>query len=911
MLLRAHRIDQFNQRRDLLDHVQTLPVWTHESTRAAGVAMLKRWELRTAKRAAETTYGDDDVSGRTKQVEERKRARFEAQLDASFDADADEAIENDVVSNADGGVNTVDDTVESGDGAVVNDIVRKTLRKEQRFATMMHGEPLSSDERRAVIDRVKTALTTPVGQWHLRLHKAVMDAGDDASARRTARRTFMEHTYDDMTSTEIEQFRNAREQYESTLYTFTDAAYRVAQQERREAANLEKRALNAMAQQLQQLQIDDRNSAKIDAARDLAGGNAMFVPPTFQNMSPFRRQVASTVVKPEFHTTRDLSMILSDLSPSPLFVAAAPPSTTKTTLSHHHRGGARFDRRRPFFTDEPAALHVTQVFPPSNANPTIVYPFTATFTPPTTPLPEYMNWADMDNVERVRAWDLSSSTTTTTVGFVHDVVDQRGCGSCWVISVASAMSDRVAIQSQTPNPQLSVTNILGCVSDHDPEHNNGRPIVPGASMYAPATAGCAGGLPMGAIEMLSRFGDTDDACIGYEWCEHDAVCSTTKVQGVSDTPAYLNSIIPACAPMLGSCVSPQQKCKQEECVEEGDEPMRRDVWGLRPYPSSGRPYICLTDIVSIQQEIAAHGPVVATHALYADFHAGTAAVVGDGWSNTRGVYCNVQHPSVPVSERPYNGTRYAGSETHLVGYHAVVIVGWGVERGVPDWRHNNVDGSGGGGGGGGEGIDIPYWIVRNSWGAQWNPGCTVNEGQFAMPGYAKIAMTNRARHLNTKVYLDNADDGLVGAAVAFTPDVPTRTPPRSLRYPTPLVDASPGMEEHPLVSNAELNASKKVFRFGSGMGGGANHNNPPNPNPVIMCGGRGSGATQETSVWRDAVHCTTTTAQRVSTTPSTESSLHRSDVALGLGLGLGGIFAVVLAVVVGVALKSKQRRLHI
>jgi hypothetical protein len=326
------------------------------------------------------------------------------------------------------------------------------------------------------------------------------------------------------------------------------------------------------------------------------------------------------------------------------------------------------------------------------------------------------------------------------------------------------MSDRASIWLQQPNPQLSITNILGCVSGDGSE----GPTVAGAAMYSPATAGCAGGLPMGAVEMFANYGDVTSSCVGYEWCTNDPVCGAKQRLGFSEAPAYLNSIIPACADMLKSCVA----CKDGTCTTTSS---RRELANLKTYPS-GRPYIILTDILSMQQEIAAHGPIVATYAIYADFQNGTAALVGDGWAKTRGVYCNVQ--TTTGRPRPYNGTRYAGTEDQMVGYHAVIIVGWGVERDVPDWERP------------GSTFDLPYWIVRNSWSEAWNPECQVNG--IAMPGYFKIAFTDPIRNINTKVYLDNTSDGLVGAAIAFMPQVTRVTPAQS---GISLIDEHPVMIE--------------------------------------------------------------------------------------------------------------------
>jgi hypothetical protein len=501
-----------------------------------------------------------------------------------------------------------------------------------------------------------------------------------------------------------------------------------------------------------QMEMDERNARKEMLASEKGVG--LERPNAFRQIDPVRANVLKTIVRPEFQVPRHVDTIVRELG------ERNPGSIPRTMLAQASQMGQNPVTGRTFF-------------PPQNANPTIVYPYTAKFSPPSQPLPSYVNWADTANIAAVKGWRMprsrlsrASRVSTDTSGYLHEVVDQLGCGSCWSISVAGAMSDRASIWTQEENPQLSITNILGCVSGDGTEGE----VVEGASMYAPATAGCAGGIPTGAVEMFANFGDATSGCVGYEWCENDPVCNSTRRLGFSDSPKYLNSIIPACADMLDTCI----ECEDGEC-EASSRP--RTAWGLKTY-ESGRPYILLTDPLSIQQEIAAHGPVVATYAIYGDFQNGTAAIVGDGWAKTNGVYCNVQTEG---SKKPYNGTRYAGSERQMIGYHAVVIVGWGLERSVPDWENPGAT------------FDLPYWIVRNSWGTQWNPDCMVNG--VNMPGYFKIAITDRSRDLNTKVYLDTADDGLVGAAVAFMPMVVRVDPPVS---GTPQVDSEPAMHEEKL-----------------------------------------------------------------------------------------------------------------
>jgi hypothetical protein len=562
---------------------------------------------------------------------------------------------------------------------------------------------------------------------------------------RTRRREFREQLFETMAEEDVEEYKSLREAHRQEF--MSEEA--LAEREERIQKTLSARKEAAALSQRQREQMDALNARKKQLASK-AGIQKKERPESFRNIDPRRSRTLRTVVKPEFQKPRHVDTMVSEMR------AQNPTKVTQSMMAQASRLAQTPVTGKTFF-------------PPQNANPTIVHPWTARFSPPSKPLPSYMNWADTANIAAVRGWRLPRSrlsrarrVSTDTKGYLHEVVDQLGCGSCWSVSVAGAMSDRVSIWSQEENPQLSITNILGCVSGDGSEGE----MVTGASMYSPATAGCAGGIPTGAVEMLAKFGDASAGCVGYEWCENDPVCNQSRRLGFSDSPEYLNSIIPACADMLKTCL----ECKNGEC-EAGSK--SRTVWGLETYPS-GRPYILLTDPLSIQQELAANGPVVATYAIYGDFQNGTAAVLGDGWAKTNGVYCNVQ----TQGKKPYSGTRYAGSERQMIGYHAVVIVGWGLEQGVPDWENP------------GSTFDIPYWIVRNSWGTQWNEDCMVNGNK--MPGYCKIAITDRARNINTKVYLDTADDGLIGAALSFRPKVLRVEPPRDKE---PQVDTDPEMHE--------------------------------------------------------------------------------------------------------------------
>jgi C1A family cysteine protease len=101
----------------------------------------------------------------------------------------------------------------------------------------------------------------------------------------------------------------------------------------------------------------------------------------------------------------------------------------------------------------------------------------------------------------------------------------------------------------------------------------------------------------------------------------------------------------------------------------------------------------------IQAEILRNGPVCAVIATYTpnnrkNIYAYTTGVYGAGWH------------IIP-------------SETQ--GFHAVVLVGWGVD---------NVRGK-----------NVPYWVVRNSWGKSWG-----------IDGYAKMLRGENFAYVETDVW---------------------------------------------------------------------------------------------------------------------------------------------------------------
>ena len=383
--------------------------------------------------------------------------------------------------------------------------------------------------------------------------------------------------------------------------------------------------------------------------------------------------------------------------------------------------------------------------PPLNANPTIISPpiprsrLMAAAVPV---LPEYFNWGDLDNVATVKKWPKHST------GYLSPVFDQKTCGSCWAVSSSTVLADRATIWTQGTLSEVSPTFTLACVGDSG---LGGDPVVAFAN-----TAGCNGGFPAAAAELFAKKGSVKYTCSDYGWCTGSSEC-TSNTQVVGGGEGDLNSLIPRCS---------VQNAKCSENITS------------KPFTSDSATSHSLTNIQDIKTEILANGPVVAAYVVKQDFY------LSMPWTETNGVYVNVEDHS------PYSHA----DPTAVQGFHAVAVVGWGLEKNVKNWL-----------GTGPAKIDIPYWIIRNSWGTSWNADNYVNGGRLHMPGYWKHAMRVKIGDvwLNDNIGIDHMatvnNYTRIGGCTTFDPNV-TRV--------------NPGVVSNPVDNSKKAKKlNKKVSRF--------------------------------------------------------------------------------------------------
>lgn len=324
-------------------------------------------------------------------------------------------------------------------------------------------------------------------------------------------------------------------------------------------------------------------------------------------------------------------------------------------------------------------------------------------------LPENFTWNNYDDVKTHKA------ELNLPEDWITPVYNQGLCGSCWAFSSASCLSDRFAIANKTKSPQFSPTYFLSCDKNK----------IPGTLS---ANQGCSGGIPSSAFQFARDKGIPSIFCQDYDWCMKNKSCFTTKSVGAGADA--LNKIIPECQQSCLKCA--EQPDGSVRCSPETSEfkVYKADSW---PKSELDNKQVYIAEhtnaaktffgdgqkvITEIKEEVWLRGPVVACYKIVQDF------VVREKWHKGK-------NGLIYINDRKKN--------YKSLGYHAVVIMGWGMDE--------NADGS-----------KLPYWIVKNSWG-----------DHYADNGYFKYAMYNKEKDINTDINLDvpiTIDGGIIWCGVS-------------------------------------------------------------------------------------------------------------------------------------------------
>ncbi|EPB71588.1 papain family cysteine protease [Ancylostoma ceylanicum] len=166
---------------------------------------------------------------------------------------------------------------------------------------------------------------------------------------------------------------------------------------------------------------------------------------------------------------------------------------------------------------------------------------------------------------------------------IKHIRDQSRCGSCWAVSAAEVMSDRLCVQSEGKiKHQLSDTDILACCGEY-------------------CGKGCRGGWPIKAWEWIKENG----VCTGGRYSAKN-VCKPYAFYPCGNHTKEI---------WYGECPNqswPTPKCRKA-CKYGYKTPYEKDKY----YAKSA--YILPNDEDVIKQEILANGPVQAVFDVYEDF----------------------------------------------------------------------------------------------------------------------------------------------------------------------------------------------------------------------------------------------------------------------------------------------------
>uniref|UniRef100_A0A8D9FBM1 Cathepsin B n=1 Tax=Cacopsylla melanoneura TaxID=428564 RepID=A0A8D9FBM1_9HEMI len=265
---------------------------------------------------------------------------------------------------------------------------------------------------------------------------------------------------------------------------------------------------------------------------------------------------------------------------------------------------------------------------------------------PTSPQPVYSTSPQPDKELLPAQFDLRKEfPQCTQIGYIKH---QSNCGSCWAVASAGALADRMCIATNGGlNFPLSADEVLTCCS------------------YCTGDGVCNGGNPLAAWDYFKRRGTTT----GGDYASHQG-CKPYRI-APCNYPGY-----PRCK--VNSHPDDSLKCLKNKCSNPFFRTAFEDnLYFVRSYFkihtfANGLSYKKRLEVQEekIKRQIYEQGSVVVAFQTHQDF-----------MLYQSGIYHYV-----------------AGQATEG---HAVKMIGWGVEHGVP------------------------YWICVNSWGKLWG-----EEGTF-------------------------------------------------------------------------------------------------------------------------------------------------------------------------------------
>ena len=263
----------------------------------------------------------------------------------------------------------------------------------------------------------------------------------------------------------------------------------------------------------------------------------------------------------------------------------------------------------------------------------------------------------------------------TWAPYLSPVLDQGTCGACYAYSTVMTLQDKFAIQSLGQvRPRFNPLEPVMCLIEEKSLHHFYELKSDIAKLREEeeehVRQACSGNSLYAIGKYLFRFGAVEDSCVPYTYLKDQL-----KRRGQ----------FPLCTDVEGAA---QDLCQNNAVAQRG--------WPIWNYYTVGRksdPHL----VEDLQLDMMKWGPITMGFMIYEDF----------------------------LTE--YDGKTVYVPRPGLVrlGGHAVKVVGWGAEEGVP------------------------YWLCQNSWGVSWG-----DKGYFKIQRNSPLLMMEH-NHMGVAPQLPN------------------------------------------------------------------------------------------------------------------------------------------------------------